>query len=112
MSDLRRIKRDELETILQAAERRSEAMKSGVVLLEFHCLTCGGLIPEGRSQHGAVTCCHECAKTRSKRLRDWRASRSCRLCGRRARKVRTVAESTGVVAIESGVCAEAAQVNA
>lgn len=112
MSELKAITREELQPILDAAVRRSDALKSGEALLEFNCVICKAAVDQKRATHGSDTCTNECSKEKSRRIRNWRASKSCRLCGRRARRPKTTEMVAGAIEMVSSLCAEAAHVGA
>ena len=59
-------------------------------MLSLHCVVCSNVIDEKRARRGAVTCSTECSKELSKRRRDDKATRNCRLCGRRMRAPRAM----------------------
>ena len=54
------------------------------------CIMCRELIREDRQRRGAVTCCPDHAKEYRRQRRAERAKKSCRLCGRSAKRSKAV----------------------
>lgn len=51
---------------------------------------CAGLISKDRYKRGAMFCSPECHADYRRLRRFWRSLQNCRLCGRKARKVKAV----------------------
>jgi hypothetical protein len=62
-----------------------------------HCMVCKAEISEKRYARNCRFCGPECAKTYAKQRRDWRASKQCRLCGRRLPHPKVKQEELGQV---------------
>jgi predicted nucleic acid-binding Zn ribbon protein len=60
-----------------------------------YCTVCKEEIDEKRYARGSRFCSSECAKAHSKERRDWRASKACRLCGRRLPRPKVKQEESG-----------------
>ena len=52
------------------------------------CILCKSEIPADRQRRGAVTCSPEYQREYRRQRRSERATRNCRLCGRKAKKLR------------------------
>jgi predicted nucleic acid-binding Zn ribbon protein len=71
-----------------------------------YCTICKAEIDEKRYARGSRFCSPECAKTASKERRDWRASKACRLCGRRLPHPKVKREELGQVPGEHTISQE------
>jgi len=60
--------------------------------LALYCVVCRRPISEDRVARGSSYCSNDCRKAYRLARRDWRASRNCRLCGRKARKSKLAAQ--------------------
>jgi hypothetical protein len=56
--------------------------------MTVYCCICKSPISEKRANRGSHFCSEPCHEAYRKQRRDWRASKSCRLCGRPARAPR------------------------
>lgn len=69
-------------------------------LIRF-CIMCRGRIPHERVVHGATTCGQDCKRKHRIEMRLYKASKDCRLCGRKARKPK---EANDAVALGAQEC--------
>jgi predicted nucleic acid-binding Zn ribbon protein len=75
-----------------------------------YCTVCTKEIDEKRYARGSRFCSSECAKAHSKERRDWRASKACRLCGRRLPRPKVKQEESGQLPNEHTVIQESLHV--
>jgi len=65
-----------------------------------YCILCREPIPEKRARRGAISCCSEHGQEYRRQRRAERATKFCRLCGRKARRPKVESKATDHTLVE------------